>query len=131
MQANEYFAKLELIKERMLSFFDQQTEEEAKKVFDEVGDWIFQAGFRPLMRWYKNLEQGWKTLRNYFRYRVSSALSEGHNNVIKMLKRRAFGYKNMEYFRLKIMQTCGYLNSKYIYHPNQLLTQIWGRAKFQ
>jgi transposase len=124
MQANEYFAKLELIKERMLSFFDQPTEEEAKKVFDEVGNWIFQAGFRPLMRWHKNLEQGWKTLRNYFRYRVSSALSEGHNNVIKMLKRRAFGYKNMEYFRLKIMQTCGYLNSKYIYHPNQLLTQI-------
>ena len=121
---NKYFAKLEIIKERMLSFFDQPTEEEAKKVFEDIGDWIFQAGFEPLMKWHNNLEKGWATLRNYFRYRVSSALSEGHNNVIKMLKRRAFGYKNMEYFRLKIMQTCGYLNSKYIYHPNQLLAQI-------
>ena len=121
---NKYLAKLEIIKERMLSFFDQPTEEEAKKVFEDIGDWIFQAGFEPLMKWHNNLEKGWATLRNYFRYRVSSALSEGHNNVIKMLKRRAFGYKNMEYFRLKIMQTCGYLNSKYIYHPNQLLAQI-------
>jgi transposase len=124
LDANEYFAKLELIKERMLSFFDQPTEEEAKKVFEEVGEWIFQAGFNPLMSWYNNIEQGWKTLRNYFKYRVSSALSEGHNNVIKMLKRRAFGYRNMEYFRLKIMQMCGYLNSRFIFHPNQLLAQI-------
>jgi transposase len=122
LRANKYFAKLEIIKERMLSFFDQQDEERAKQVFDEVGEWIFQAGFKPLMKWYNNLEGGWKTLRNYFKYRVSSSLSEGHNNVIKMLKRRAFGFRNMEYFRLKIMQTCGYLNSKYIYHPNQLLT---------
>lgn len=122
-KANEYFAKLELIKERMLTFFDQPDETAAKKVFEEVGDWIFQAGFKPLMQWYNNLEKGWDTLRNYFKYRVSSALSEGHNNVIKMLKRRAFGYRNMEYFRLKIMQMCGYLNSRFIYHPNQLLTQ--------
>jgi transposase len=124
LKANRHFAKLELIKERMLSFFDQATEEEAKKVFEEVGDWIFQAGFQPLMKWHNNLEKGWSTLRNYFKYKVSSSLSEGHNNVIKMLKRRAFGYKNMEYFRLKIMQMCGYLNSRFIYHPNQLLAQI-------
>jgi transposase len=122
-RANEYFAKLELVKERMLSFFDQPDEAAAKKVFEEVGDWIFQSGFKPLMKWHNNLEKGWETLRNYFKYRVSSALSEGHNNVIKMLKRRAFGYRNMEYFRLKIMQMCGYLNSRYIFHPNQLLAQ--------
>ena len=123
LQVNERFAKLELIKERMLSFFDQPDEQTAKKVFEEVGDWIFQCGFKELMKWHNNLEGGWSTLRNYFKYKVSSSLSEGHNNVIKMLKRRAFGYKNMEYFRLKIMQLCGYLNSRFIYHPNQLLAQ--------
>lgn len=75
------------------------------------------------MKWYKNLEAGWETLKNYFHYRVSSSLSEGQNNVIKMLKRRAFGFRNMEYFKLKIMQLCGYLNSRFIYHSNQYLTQ--------
>jgi transposase len=122
LRANALFAKLELIKERMMYFFDQATEAEGKKIFEEVGDWIFQAGFKPLMQWHKNLEKGWSTLRNYFTYRVTSALSEGHNNVIKMLKRRAFGYRNMEYFRLKIMQTCGYLNARFITHSDQLLT---------
>jgi transposase len=114
LRDNAGFAKLELIKERMLSFFDCQTEAEAKTIFEQLGDWIWQCRFTPLMRWYENFEQGWDTVKNYFRYRVTSALSEGINNVIKMLKRRAFGYKNMEYFRLKIMQACGYLNSRFI-----------------
>jgi transposase len=114
LRENAQFAKLELIKERMLSFFDCQSESQAKGIFDEIGDWIWQCGFQPLMKWHKSFENGWETVKNYFRYRVTSALSEGINNVIKMLKRRAFGYKNMEYFRLKILQVCGYLNSRFI-----------------
>ncbi|MCK4428171.1 MAG: transposase [candidate division Zixibacteria bacterium] len=31
-----------------------------------------------------------------------SAISEGFNNKIKRLKRMAYGYKDIEYFRLKI-----------------------------
>lgn len=114
LKENAGFAKLELIKERMLSFFDQQDEAEAKEIFEQIGDWIWQCRFTPLMKWYSNFEKGWDTIKNYFRYRVTSALSEGINNVIKMVKRRAFGYRNMEYFRLKIMQVCGYLNSRFI-----------------
>lgn len=114
LKENAGFAKLELIKERMLSFFDSSTEIEAKSIFDQIGDWIWQCRFQPLMKWHKNFEEGWETVKNYFRFRVTSALSEGINNVIKMLKRRAFGYKNMEYFRLKILQVCGYLNSRFI-----------------
>jgi transposase len=114
LEQNQGFVKLELIKERMLTFFREPDESAALRTWNEVGDWIFQAGFKPLMDWHQRLEKGWKTLKNYFRYRVTSALSEGHNNVIKMLKRRAFGYRNMTYFRLKIMQVCGYLNSRYV-----------------
>lgn len=123
LKANEHFVKLELIKERMITFFDQPGENAARQVWEEVGEWIWQAGFEPLMRWYRNLDGGWHTLKNYFTFRVTSALSEGHNNVIKALKRRAYGYRNMEYFRLKIMQVCGYLNSRYVTSSNQLLAQ--------
>lgn len=123
MHANEYFLKLELIKERMITFFDEQSAVAAKKVFEEIGDWIWQAGFQHLMKWYSNLEKGWDTLKNYFVYRVTSSLSEGINNVIKAIKRRAYGYKNMWYFRLKIMQVCGYLNSRYVSTSNQVVAQ--------
>lgn len=122
-KANEHFVKLELIKERMITFFDETSAVAAKTVFEEIGDWIWQSGFQHLMKWYSNLEKGWDTLKNYFVYRVTSSLSEGINNVIKAIKRRAYGYKNMWYFRLKIMQVCGYLNSRYVTTCHQSLAQ--------
>lgn len=119
IKLNSGFYKLELIKEKMLSFFDEPDLASAKLVFEEVGDWIYQGGFLPLMDWYRKMENGWETLKNYFQYRVTSALSEGINNVIKTMKRKAYGYRNMNYFKLKIMQVCGYLNSRYCSMENQ------------
>lgn len=114
LELNEDFAKLEIIKEKMFTFFEAKTEEDGKLVFNEVGQWVREAQFEPLISWWKKLMFGWDTLRNYFADRVTTALSEGINNVVKALKRRAFGFRNMEYFKLKIMSVCGYLNSKYL-----------------
>jgi transposase len=99
----------------MLTYFDSRDIGEARGVWSEVGSWIHETGVKHLHRWWWNLESRYEQLTNYFRFRVTSALSEGVNNVIKTLKRRAYGYRNMEYFRLKIMQTCGYLNSRFIH----------------
>lgn len=111
---NKDFFTLELIKERMIAFFDQRNVVEAKEVLDELTVWIWQGGFEPLIRWAKSFHAGWETVKNYFDIRVTSALAEGINNVIKTIKRQAYGFRNMEYFRYKIMQVCGYLNTKYI-----------------
>lgn len=98
----------------MLSFFDQPDEYQARLAFHDVGQWVLQGKFPHLKRWWFSMNENWAQLANYFKYRVTSALSEGVNNVIKTLKRRAYGYKNMEYFKLKIMQVCGFLNARYL-----------------
>ena len=49
---------------------------------------------------------------NFFLMRITSAISEGINNKIKRLKRMAYGYKDVEYFLLKIHQHCGLLNPR-------------------
>lgn len=115
MKDNEYFVYLELIKEGMFEVFNSTTAEEARDKFDELGKWIEQSEyFYSLNKWWNNLNQGWNTFKNYFKHRVSSSLSEGINNVIKTIKKKAYGYRNMGYFKLKIMQVCGYLNSRYV-----------------
>ena len=53
-----------------------------------------------------------KYILNWFVTKVSSAISEGINNKIKRLKRMAYGYRDIEYFKLKIHQHCGLLNPK-------------------
>lgn len=121
VKLNEMLLKLEIIKERLHSFFLEHDEESAWKVWDEIGDWIDELGYKHLLVWFKNLDRQWAILKNYFTVRVTTALSEGQNHVIKTLKRRAYGYKNMEHFRLKILQVCGYLNSRYIKDPSDLV----------
>jgi transposase len=114
MEENNQFYKLELIKEKFLKFFWQKTAEDAQELIVQVKEWIYEEGFECLRSWVDNFISSWETMKNYFEYRVTSALSEGVNNVIKSLKRRSFGFRNMTYFKLKIMQVCGYLNSDYI-----------------
>lgn len=111
---NKKFLYLELIKERFLGFFNEHSFSEALKIFHEIGEWIWQQQLRPLMLWYQRFERALPTIQNYFKFKVTTALAEAINNVIKSVKRRAFGYRNMDYFRLKIMQVCGYLNSRFI-----------------
>lgn len=113
LKNNARFAKLELIKERMITFFDQPNEALAKIVFDEVATWIAQCGFVPLIHWYRKFEKGWDTVKNYFIYKVTTGISEGINRAIKGLKWQAYGYRDMDYFKLKILQKCGYLNSRF------------------
>jgi transposase len=114
MKDNREFYKLELIKEKFFQFFNQKTEDEAREILIEVKDWIKKNGFTYLENWVDNFVGGWDIVKNYFTMRVTSALSEGQNNVIKTLKRRCYGFRNMTYFKLKIMQVCGYLNSRYV-----------------
>ncbi len=114
MEDNDAFYRLELIKERMLTFFEAKDEGEANGIFMELREWIWESGIPELKKWWNKLAKQWSTISNYFMRRVTTALSEGINNVIKSLKRQSFGFRNMEYFSLKIMQKCGYLNSQYM-----------------
>jgi transposase len=114
LKENTSFCYLEIIKEGMFQIFDSKDAEEARYKFEQLGLWIHQEKFMALTRWWKNFDQGWNTFKNYFKFRVTSSLSEGVNNVIKTLKKKAYGYKNMAYFKLKILQVCGFLNSRYI-----------------
>ena len=109
---NELFLNLELIKEALIQVFDQPSVQEAEATFDQLGNWIREAGIPPLKSWYEHLAGRWQHVAAYYLAPTTSALSEGINNVIKTVKRRAFGYRNMEYFKLKIMQVCGYLRSR-------------------
>jgi transposase len=47
-----------------------------------------------------------------FLHRITSAISEDLNNKIKRLKRMAYGYKDVNYFLLKIHQHCGLLSPR-------------------
>lgn len=51
-------------------------------------------------------------IENYIKSNLTTAISEGLNNKIRVLKAMAYDYSNEESYMNKILQRCGFLNSK-------------------
>ena len=58
--------------------------------------------FKELLHTLSNWRQ---EILNYFDYRITNGFVEGKNNRIKTIKRMAYGYRNMNNFRLRILAT--------------------------
>jgi transposase len=101
-----------LLKESFLQIYSYRDIEEVKAYLQ---DWINEA-LSSSLEVFKVLAQSFSQkmqyIINWFKKKISSAISEGFNNKIKRLKRMAYGYKDIEYFRLKIHQHCGLLNPR-------------------
>jgi transposase len=112
MSRNQKIAQMEFIKEHFHKIFDETDGRIAAKMLTECYEWATEIKAYRLSRYFWDLFDR-KELLNYFKHQLTSGVSEGINRAIKGLKWQAYGYKDMVYFALKIMQKCGYLNSKY------------------
>ena len=77
MRAEE---KLELLEEKIAN----NSLPEFKELLPTLGNWR-------------------EEILNYFDYRITNGFVEGKNNRIKTIKRIAYGYRNMDNFRLRIL----------------------------
>lgn len=112
MQANQKIARLEVIKEHFHKLFDCSDRYEARVHMAELYQWAWDAGAKNVWKWLSEIREE-PRFWNYFEHKVTTGVSEGINRVIKGLKWQAYGYKDMFYFALKILQKAGYLNSRY------------------
>jgi transposase len=60
------------------------------------------SGITPLVRLAKTIGKYQNQILNYFNYHITNAVVEGTNNKIKTLKRQAYGYRDLEYFKLRL-----------------------------
>ena len=89
-------------------------------------DWYLAAGWQQaragLRRWYREVEQAeigeftdlartvkaWEPgLLEHFSSGATNGPTEGITNLIKVVKRQGFGYRNFENFRLRVLYRCG------------------------
>ena len=55
-----------------------------------------------------------KNIEGYIQSNLTTAISEGLNNKIKVLRRSGYNYTNKKSYQNKILQRCGFLNSRFI-----------------
>ncbi len=108
---NNELYKAYLHKEQFYNFFTFKTHE-IRKAELFLTSWIveaFKVKLKGLTDFAEYIARNTEILLNIIRTRRSSAVSEGINTKIGVIKAMAYGYKKIEYFKLKIMQRCGYL----------------------
>jgi len=92
-----------LLKEKFYEFMDSSSSAEAKKRLNQFRLYASIADipeFTPCLTMLKNWE---KYILNSFDCTYSNGFTEGCNNRIKSLKRTAFGYRNFNNFRNRIL----------------------------
>ena len=103
LQLNQPLSCAYYLKEDLRQVWFQPTKEKARLVFV---DWIKRAetsGIKMLKKFAKSLAAFQSGILSYYDYRISSAPLEGTNNKIKTMKRMAYGFRDIEFFKLKIM----------------------------
>ncbi len=102
LQVNQPLFLAHSMKEQLRLFWDKEDLESAKGFLDTWLKDAMASGIRVLARVAKTLA-GYKTgLLNFFKHGITSAVVEGTNNKIKTLKRQAYGFRDMEYFKLRL-----------------------------
>lgn len=82
-------------------FESNSTKEKATQRIQKWLDISESHGLFPDFR--KTLLSWLDKITNYFLQRTTSGMVEGINNKVKLIKRRAFGFRNFEHFRLRVI----------------------------
>ena len=107
LKANKRLHTAYLLKETFGQLWSYQTEGWARRFFDHWKDSLKWQRLRPYERFAEMVERHWDGIAAYSRpeNKVSLGFVEGLNNKIRVLQRRAYGLRDEEYLRLKIL-TC-------------------------
>lgn len=107
IKSNEELHKAYLLKEQVLSIFEDtmSTFEEIKMRMQQWIENIWSNGMEEFYGVVKTILNYYEGVMNYFKYGMTNAIAEGFNTKINILKRRAFGFRDVEYFMLKIYQS--------------------------
>lgn len=75
---------------------------------------VRESKLKPFLSLAKTIRRYRRNIEAYIESRLTTAVAEGLNNKIKVLKRMGYGYTNATSFCRKILQRCGYLNHRSI-----------------
>jgi transposase len=103
LRLNEPLSIAYYLKEELNEIWDQEDQEAAEAL---LMDWILYAestGIRMLINFAKTLRAHALGILAYYDHPISTGPLEGTNNKIKTMKRQAYGFRDPEFLKLKIL----------------------------
>ena len=102
LKLNEPLALAYYMKEDLRQLWNQGTKRRAGKF---LTDWCRRAevsGIRMLVKFAATLRTHRRGILAWYNFKISTGPLEGTNNKIKTMQRQAYGYRDMDFFKLKI-----------------------------
>lgn len=103
LKENKLLFLSDMVKEKLSHAYTLGDECKMEKEITEIID-ICNDLSNKHFRWFSNLlEKHFEGIIAHGTYKISSGKVEGTNNLIKTVRRKAYGYRDNDYFFLKIM----------------------------
>ena len=102
LEVNKPIATAHAMKEQIRLFWAKGSVQEGTKF---LACWIMgaiESGINELQKTGRTFLRHWKDLVNYFKHPISNGKTEGINNKIKTMKRQAYGFRDIDYFKLRL-----------------------------
>lgn len=102
LAANEQLATVYLLKDDLKHLWSYKYPGAARRFWEQWYDRAKESGIEPLVKFAKALEGRLEGILAHCRYPLHTSVIEGINNKIKVIKRMAYGFRDDEYFFLRI-----------------------------
>ena len=91
------------LKEELRLLWEQENVDKAKKFPGQRCKKSYASGVRILYKIANTLLSHRSDIFNYFDFKLSTGPLKGMNNKIKVLKRKMYGFRDFEFFKLKLL----------------------------
>ena len=105
LEANSRLHKAYLLKESFGQLWDYNSPTWARKFFENWKSQLRWSRLEPFKKFASMIDKPWDGIVSYCHTenKVSLGFMEGLNNKIRVIQRRAYGIRDMEYLRLKVI----------------------------
>jgi len=94
-----------ILKEEFSQLWDYQSEGGARRFFENWKEKLKWQRLKPFEKFAAMIDKHWDGIASYFlpANKVKLGFVEGLNNKVRVIQRRAYGYRDEEYLKLKIL----------------------------
>lgn len=104
LAANRNLSAVYILKDDLKHLWEYTCPEAAARYWNQWYQRAIRSRIEPLKAFSRKLKEYIEGILSHCRYPLNTSLLEGINNTIKVIKRMAYGYRDDDYFFLKIRQ---------------------------
>ena len=98
------------IKELLRGLWDCKSRRDALLWWSRWYSWATHSRIAPVIKVAKMIDRHLPNVMTYFEHRITNAASESINSVVRLLQKRAFGFRSFDNFRIAVLFRCGGLD---------------------